>query len=197
MTSLGLLVLLTFSNASAQDTSCEDLYLQDFAALRVAVVTVDRASFRNVQGKPKGPYVIKGDRVVQGPPVNGRRCTYFFGARKPVSGFLNETQATAVPTLPPTPGQYVRDEDARLMLGPGLRIRGDAVWPTPGDSVNVGSLEGQLVRRGPGWAYASLESDDSCQVNVLSLGSLLLLVKDNLECGGLNVTFDGLYRRAR
>ncbi|GGK34510.1 hypothetical protein GCM10008955_30670 [Deinococcus malanensis] len=185
----------TFSGAAAQDATCDNYRLQDFSVLRVAVVTVDRALFRDAQGTARGPYVVRGDRVVQGRAVNGRRCSYFFGASRKVSGFLNDAQATAVPAIPPARGAWIRDEDAGLVIGNGLKLTGDAVWHTPSGSVNVGSLEGTLIRRGPAWVYASVSPGDSCRLTVLNLGAALL-VDDNGGCGGMNVTFQGLYRRA-
>jgi len=187
--------VLAFGSASAQDTTCQNFRLQDFMTLRIAVVTVERALFRDARGRATGAYVVKGDRVVQGPAVHGRRCSYFFGAQQEVSGFLNEAQASAVPVLPLASGRWVRDEDAELIVTSGGQVSGDALWHTPGGSVNLGRLEGVFVRRGPIWAYKSLDARDPCRVNVLNLGSRLL-VGDNLQCGGWNVTFNGVYRRA-
>ncbi|MFC4425213.1 hypothetical protein [Deinococcus navajonensis] len=184
----------TFSGAAAQDVNCNNYRLQEFSTLRVAVVTVDRALFRDAQGTARGPYVVRGDRIVQGRTVNGRRCSYFFSASREVSGFLNDAQATAVPAAPPARGAWVRDEDAGLDISNGLKVTGEAVWHTPGDSVNLGSLDGTLIRRGAAWVYASGLRGDTCRLTVLNLGAALL-VDDNLACGGWNVTFQGLYLR--
>ncbi|HEL3807788.1 TPA: hypothetical protein UMT99_003956, partial [Stenotrophomonas maltophilia] len=37
--------------------------------------------------------------------------------------------------------------------------------------------------------------EDTCKVRVHSLGEVLI-VADNSECGGMNVRFNGVYRRA-
>ncbi len=54
----------------------------------------------------------------------------------------------------------------------------------------MGQVEAQATPRGSQVDFI----EDSCTVHAQLLGDVLV-VSDNSECGGMNVRFDGVYRR--
>ena len=55
----------------------------------------------------------------------------------------------------------------------------------------MGQVEARATPRGADVEFV----EDTCRVRVHSLGEVLI-VADNSECGGMNVRFNGVYRRA-
>ena len=67
------------------------------------------------------------------------------------------------------------------------------VWVGLGDVVHTGEASGQLS-----WVDDTAmlpANEDGCEMTLEQAGPDTLEVKDNMRCGGLNVTFDGVYRR--
>ncbi|GGK96330.1 hypothetical protein [Deinococcus radiotolerans] len=167
------------------------------ADLRAARVTVSRAVFTDVTGKPGRAYVVKDDLLLQGPAVNGRRCSYFVkgGAPTGVGGYLNTMLMRNLPTSPALSGTWAA-ERAQLNVtktaAGAWTVSGNATAPTAGGSVNTGELGGPVARQGDAWRYAV----DGCTLSLWPVGPWLV-AQDNGACGGLNVTFGGLYTRQR
>jgi hypothetical protein len=109
-------------------------------------------------------------------------------------------------------GRWIRDEaDISVKAGKAgaLLIKGDATYGA-GDpdrvkrgAVNTGTIEGEVTPAGDSLSFAmsgdaTLPVDKGgeydCQVWMRRFGSWLI-VDDNSHCGGLNVTFSGVYRR--
>jgi hypothetical protein len=74
-------------------------------------------------------------------------------------------------------------------------LTGSALWRGLGDNVHVGDFEesakadGNLLKIGEG------ENDeDGCRVSLRRVGRFLI-VSDNMRCGGVNVSFSGVYRK--
>lgn len=78
--------------------------------------------------------------------------------------------------------------------GKSLGYEGNAVWDGGGGNVHVGDVSGLMVPQ----ANKALLNDgiegDGCKLELSLLGSYLV-VKDNNVCGGLNVSFRGVYRK--
>jgi hypothetical protein len=76
-----------------------------------------------------------------------------------------------------------------------FEIKGTALWKGVGDNVHVGELDGKAVWTEKVLAYGEGDQDEyACKVTFDLVGSYLV-VSDNLNCGGLNVTFSGVYRK--
>jgi hypothetical protein len=74
-----------------------------------------------------------------------------------------------------------------------LTITGDAFWKGLGDNVHVGELDESSKPAGNELKIGESESGEyACKVTMRLLGRYLL-VADNLHCGGVNVTFSGVY----
>jgi hypothetical protein len=127
-----------------------------------------------------------------------------------VSSHTNEAPAaeTTVPAVVETPetsplnGHYERtgegEDEATLdiaQVGPDLiRIKGFAEWvgnPETGN-VNTGDFTGtaRLESR-----KAHFENTDGCKLDLLFQEGGVKVENTEMDCGGLNVTFDGEYKR--
>lgn len=76
-----------------------------------------------------------------------------------------------------------------------LRITGDAIWKGLGDNVHTGELDDEAEPQGNTLKIGEKSSDEfACRVTMRLVGRFLV-VSDNLNCGGANVTFSGVYRK--
>jgi len=76
-----------------------------------------------------------------------------------------------------------------------LGITGNAFWKGLGDNIHIGELDGEAKIVGNDLKYGEDETDEyACKVTMRLVGKYLI-VSDNLNCGGANVTFSGVYRR--
>ena len=109
---------------------------------------------------------------------------------------------TATESDSPFDGHYERtgtgEDEASLdilQVGPGiLRIKGSALWvgdPATGN-VNTGDVSGTVK---PERLKARFENADGCKLDILFHAEGLKIENTDTACGGLNVTFDGEYKR--
>lgn len=99
----------------------------------------------------------------------------------------------------------------RAAGGAGLQVKGEATWSSGGDATpHVGQLEGRARPSGAELMLGdprcvapdradkadAIPACQECCARLLLVGTTLI-VADNHNCGGLNVNFDGVYRRAR
>lgn len=84
--------------------------------------------------------------------------------------------------------------DGELVIreaGGGLQVKGQALWHGGGGVVHDGQVEGALARTGATARYAS----EGCELTLERTAPDTLEAKDNLRCGGMNVTFEGTWHR--
>lgn len=157
-------------------------------------------------GKPRAAYVVAGDRLVAG-EVRGRfRLVSFVpaGGGRHTTGWI-ESAALVKVTAPASrldawfgywTGWYA---DITLARGkqPGiLKASGEATYGmhdkdrVARGAINFGDFDGEGKPSGDLITIVS----DGCEVALRLLGPYLLAV-DNGNCGGLNVSFSGVYRR--
>jgi Protein of unknown function (DUF3298)/Deacetylase PdaC len=74
-----------------------------------------------------------------------------------------------------------------------LKINGNAFWKGLGDNIHIGEIDFSGT---PISSKMSLgeQGEFECRVKMQRTGKFLV-VSDNLNCGGVNVTFNGVYRR--
>lgn len=101
---------------------------------------------------------------------------------------------------------YWADHYNRLQIEPQgekLGVEGEAFWVGPiyneetGErGVNLGEIEAEFIPVGNQAVVGDDNEDDlfNCKVTMVLLGDYLL-VDDNRQCGGANVTFQGLYQK--
>jgi len=73
-----------------------------------------------------------------------------------------------------------------------LTVKGDAIWRGLGDNVHVGSVAARSLPQG----NELILIEEECRVTLKLVGAYLV-ASDNSECGGMNVRFNGVYRKAR
>lgn len=163
-------------------------------------------------------YVVDGDLLIVGKRLRDFVCaTYVSSKGFGHSGWL---PGTAVATIPPQApvarekwiGRWQAPEQT-IAIKPGptadtLALAGEATYGARDPervkrgAVNVGEFE--VTARIPGDAFAFTPSDgkaapydprsDDCGVRLRLQGDYLIAM-DNQKCGGMNVTFSGIYRK--
>lgn len=146
-------------------------------------------------------YVVPGDEVIVSRTFGDWVCSWYQPARgRETVGWIPAQRLSVSPpdARPPLAAwlgawEFYGNE---LRLGRGgragaLRVEGEATWvgANPGN-VHTGGVSGEAV---PAGNVLEVE-EDICRVTLQLVGTYLV-ADDNNECGGLNVTFSGVYRR--
>jgi hypothetical protein len=78
-----------------------------------------------------------------------------------------------------------------------VRVAGDAVWVgnRKTGNVNTGDVEGIFALQGSKLFYKEANRDDPCSFTIHLGVDSLVVTEDTMRCGGMNVTFDGEYRK--
>jgi len=86
--------------------------------------------------------------------------------------------------------------DIWLLKDGRVRVNGDAVWVgVVKDNVHIGEADGVFTIRGKEILYKDGDSADNCSFTITFGAGSLTVKDDNGQCGGMNVTFDGSYKR--
>jgi hypothetical protein len=167
----------------------------------------------------KPSYLAPGDRVIVSRANGAFACVDFIDAKRiPHPGWLPagavDREVTSPPTLTDWSGAWSEIE-ARIRLKPSskagaLAISGEATWGgldperIKSGAVHIGSIEGVAAPVGASLSFAMGDNDATlpvdqgkdadCKVWMRRLGPYLL-VSDNKNCGGANVSFQGVYTR--
>lgn len=181
------------------------------------VADADMATNCLVQSSTCGSkaYVVPGDDVlVTGDAVSGHVCAAFGTPQGALTtGWLPEAALAPTAAIPEDwAGDWHRTE-ADLAIHPAaggtLRVQGDATWGAfdpervKRGGVNIGDIDGTAAPRDGTLAFTVGTSrtlpygkgdETDCRITLTRRGPYLV-AKDNMNCGGHNVTFSGLYRR--
>ena len=78
-----------------------------------------------------------------------------------------------------------------------VRVQGFSSWVGDGrtGNVNVGQVDGIVPLQGSKILFKFGDGDEACRFTITFGGGSLLVTEDNLGCGGLNVSFNGKYRK--
>ena len=165
-------------------------------------------------------YLVPGDEILTNETDDPYVCTRFKSqAFIETIGYLPRAALEIIPSedrsVQKWDGTWRRDSEAEIVLKSGgaeVRVSGIATWGG-GDpqrvkrgAVNTGELEGTFKPQGqvlaigydPGqtdFPPAENAAPEICAAK-LELYGRYLIVEDNGRCGGLNVSFNGLYIRA-
>jgi len=195
----------------------EGFFTRDSTAFRLAYVKGSgstRAYFYGDDRKecPSGAncrqkaFVVGKDLVLTNRSANGFTCTWF-------------TSRTGVPTVgwvktsDLTFSEFFLDSGTQGWLGewtygdngieftqnklPGnLNVTGNATWKGLNGNVHVGEIDGRYEPKDNLINYSDGDDEFDCKMTMRRFGSYLI-VADNLKCGGVNVTFSGVYTRKR
>jgi hypothetical protein len=96
-------------------------------------------------------------------------------------------------------GKFDRDTavlDLWLLKDGEVRVLGYSSWvgDEASGNVNVGNEEGIVEMQGSKVSFKG-DGDDDCRFTITLGANSLRVTDDNLKCGGLNVSFDGTYRK--
>lgn len=162
-------------------------------------------------------YLVPGNRVIVGASRGEFVCVDYIGPKGadragwlPATAILRESQGPVAQAE--WLGTWARDE-ALITIKAGkageLVLRGDATFGAHDPDrvrrggVNVGEIEGTRAPDGPNLAFAmgtdatlpvEKAEEGDCKVWMRRLGPYLL-VDDNNNCGGMNVSFRGAYTK--
>lgn len=165
-------------------------------------------------------YLVPGDRVIASRTQGRFICVDFIGAKGadrtgwlPAAAITREVQPPVA--LADWTGTWSQVE-SKVTIKPGrkrgeLAIHGDATFGTlepdrvKRGAINVGEINGDVTPDGAELSFAMGEKatlpvdkgdEFTCKVWMRRLGPYLL-VDDNKQCGGNNVSFGGAYTRGR
>jgi hypothetical protein len=156
---------------------------------------------------PKTPYVIPGDEVIVGARSGDAICVAKPSRLGDTAGWVTEYQIALEPTPPAPASAWVGHWrqaggdaiDLKLRAGV-LAVSGAACWPacdTPPGKQTYGPHVGDLDGSGtPSNGRLAIGGADDCAAEMWLVGTYLV-VFDNMGCGGMNVSFTGVYQRAR
>ncbi|MEO7935687.1 MAG: hypothetical protein ABIR27_05470 [Dokdonella sp.] len=167
----------------------------------------------------KRSFVVAGDNVLVWAREGEVSCAMYTSKKGGVTvgwfavATLDFHDSGKVPSARDWTGHWVRDDQAdltiRLLQDGQLEIEGDASWGghdpvrVENGGVHVGSIEPTRVRltgnavhfvAGSGNSPPAPEAEYECVVD-LQMQEGKLLAKDNWQCGGMNVSFEGPYER--
>lgn len=101
-------------------------------------------------------------------------------------------------------GIYKREEknspaEIRITALPddAVNVAGEAFWYGKNDNVHTGDINGNAVLLGNYLVYDSGDKFSGCRLTLTFMDNLLYVTGDKLNgtCGGMNVTFNGVYKR--
>lgn len=171
-------------------------------------------------------FVVPGDTVLAGVTANGLTCVSYIAPNAKrvkdefpeTSGFLPASalveQPQAALTFDDWFGTWTRSAEGEIdiMRSPDgkLKILGSATFGAKDPrrvkvgAVNMGELDGEALPKGnmlalgPGYDGTKPFGDDRSECRArLRLFGRYLVVEDNLACGGMNVSFTGIYVRLK
>lgn len=193
--------------------SCRDGFFArqdaDFLVRTIKGGMTTRAHFYSDEDDcPKGKncrkkaYVVGGDSLVVSRTYGGFACAWY----QPAKG--NETvgwiklddllPGSAPESRSAFTGEWeYRDSNLSIAnIGVGaLSVKGNAYWKGLGDNIHIGEVDSQGTPVGKLLTIRGNDGDE-CALKLRSVGEFLV-VSDNKKCGGVNVTFDGVYRKTK
>lgn len=147
-------------------------------------------------------YLIPGDDVIVSRKLGDYVCAWFPPKKGSATvgwlpaGSVTVSEADKSPPAARWLGEWeygIQSLDIKRGAKAGaLRVVGEAYWRGLGDNVHVGEVEFEAEPMGN--VLTLEENEDLCSVTMRLVGDHLV-VGDNLKCGGVNVTFNGVYRK--
>ena len=145
-------------------------------------------------------HVIGGDVVLASAEVNGFRCVYAAAPKGDLAaGFLPAAELEPAPDAEPLTPEFLAGRWGHLgenqitftQSGGALTAEGKANYATADGGENSGEFSGAVTLADGAARYAG----EGCEVTARRRGPFLV-VQDNMGCGGMNVSFGGVYTRA-
>ncbi len=152
-------------------------------------------------------YVVPGDKVVISRTFKGFACSWYLpGKGFPTTGWIKSSELVITHAgSKPTVSRWLcksKYADNSISITenklPGmLNITGEAFWQGLGDNVHIGELDDRAAPKGNILKVGENDRDEfACKVTLLLIDAFLV-VRDNMNCGGANVTFSGVYKKEK
>ncbi len=151
----------------------------------------------------KKSYVISGDQLIVSRKYGNKVCSWFQPKKgdETVGWILTDRLDVYSPNEKPLLnkwlGKWASNGDSlnitRSKKAGVLKIKGNAFWRGLGDNIHIGEVDNVGIPSGNFLEVGGKEEYD-CHVKMQLVGDLLV-VSDNMKCGGVNVTFSGVYRK--
>lgn len=150
-------------------------------------------------------YVVAGDKVITNRKRRDYFCAWFTPLKgAPTVGWLKASELEFPNPLSETSEKIWIGEwkyaDNNINFAPGklpgtLTVKGNAFWKGMGDNIHIGELDGVAKYIDGKLEYADGTGEYDCRTSMRLVATSFLIVADNMNCGGANVTFSGIYRK--
>jgi hypothetical protein len=148
-------------------------------------------------------YVIPNNEVIVSRSFGKFACSWFQPRKgSETVGWIETEKLEWVETVQnPAPTQWLgewRHYDNSIRISKGktaglFDIKGNAYWKGLGDNIHIGELDHKAKPSENTLKLGEEETSEySCRVRMFLVGKFLI-VSDNLQCGGANVSFSGVY----
>jgi len=193
----------------------EGFFTRDSQDFRIAVVRGDanKRSFIYtgeaspwVQNMKPKTWVVGGDELVVNRDHKGYSCAWFISRTgrstigwvatsdlsfRKIAHDTSETAWLGRWTYAENEIEFTHNKVAGY-----LNITGSAIWKGLGDNVHIGEFDGRYEPNNGVIQYSDGADEFDCRARLQLLGRYLI-VADNLKCGGVNVSFNGVYSRRK
>lgn len=151
-------------------------------------------------------FVVGGDDVIVNRSFGEYSCAWHSPrSGRPTVGWVKTSDlelnwTLRDPSTEPWLGQWRYGENGieftENKLAGNLNVTGTAIWKGIGDNVHVGEIDGRYEPKNGVISYSDGDDEYDCKARLRLLGKYLI-VSDNLKCGGVNVSFSGIYTQKR
>jgi hypothetical protein len=152
-------------------------------------------------------YLVPGNRVVVSRSYSGFGCAWYAPVKgSPTVGWiklesLKLADISGQPRLSDWLGEWRYAANSIKFtsnkLAGYLNVTGDALWHGLGDNVHIGELDDRAAPVGNLLKIGDTDTVEyACKVAMRLIGEFLVAA-DNMKCGGVNVSFSGVYRKSR
>lgn len=187
---------------------------ESYSIARVAVKRAARSYFYGDEGDcPKAKncrrrsYLVRGDEVIVSRKYGNYACAWYQPKKGPETvGWIAASDLEFLNLLDAGGASYWtgtwRYYDSTIKIAPGVsegtfKVTGEAFWRGLGDNIHIGEIDGMAIYDAAGTALLygfDMTGEYDCRVTLRRAGRFMI-VADNLNCGGVNVTFSGVYLR--
>lgn len=151
-------------------------------------------------------YVVSGDTVITNRTRGEYVCAWFAPSDgAPTVGWLKASDLDSPMMLTDASEKVWTGEwkyaENHITLAPAklpdtLTVKGKAFWKGLGDNIHIGELDGVAKYSDGKLEYSEGTGEYDCRANMQLAAGSFLIVADNLNCGGANVSFSGIYRKS-
>jgi hypothetical protein len=150
-------------------------------------------------------YVVRGDEIIVSRTFGRWACSWYQPRKgsETVGWIVVDKLEFKETNQNPAPNEWLgvwryagnHVEIGRSESSGFLKITGNAFWRGLGDNIHTGELDDNSKPAGNVLKIGEKEAGEyDCKATLRLVGKYLI-VSDNLQCGGVNVTFSGVYQK--